>query len=145
MLAAARQSLSAKEAESLDQAIAREDGIRPRGSKDVEPPLVRLKSNRFINELVGILRQSLARGNSAGVKKFFQAVNDRKLIHGHGQFYMQRGGYGGPMVIQLQLLQSPENQFQVEVWYKLVSPGQVDKERREGPRVTHPTGIAVPK
>ncbi|MBF0507550.1 MAG: hypothetical protein HQK57_01295 [Deltaproteobacteria bacterium] len=48
------------------------------------------------------------------------------------------------MVIKLELRQSPQNEFQVEVWYRLIQPGYINGEKREGFRITYPTGITAP-
>ena len=141
--AAARKYLSPQEVELLQQAMSKE-GARPLHTEEFKPPLVALKNRHFVHDLIDIVKPALARGDRAKVKQFFQVVNQQKLIRGYGQFYLQRGGYGGPMVIQLELRQSPQKEFQVEVWYRLVHPGLRDGKKQEGPRFTTPTGITGP-
>ncbi|MBF0508023.1 MAG: hypothetical protein HQK57_03740 [Deltaproteobacteria bacterium] len=147
LMATARQYLSRHDVDALEQSITREPSPGPShmSHNDCKPPLVPLKNGAFINELVEMAKTCLARGENAKVKKFFQAVNQRKLIRGFGRFYMQRGGYGGPMVIKLDLLESPQKEFQVEVWYQLIHPGYANGQKREGPRRTYPTGITAPQ
>ena len=65
------------------------------------------------------------------------------MIRGSGRFYLVRGGYGGPMVIELTLSESPQKQYQIEVWYRLVKASIIDGQKREGPRVIHTTGVPV--
>jgi hypothetical protein len=143
--AAARKYLSLQEEELLEQAISKEDHYSPRHKEEFKPPLVRLKQRGFMRDLIDIVKPCLARGDSAKVKQFFQDVNQQKLIRGYGQYYRQIGigWYGGPMVIQLELRQSPQKEFLVEVWYRLVHP-VMDGKKQEGPRRTYPTGITAP-
>jgi len=143
LIAAAQQCLSRQEVELLKQALDKDDRFSPRGQGKVEPPLTPLKNRQFIKDLVNMVKAGLARGESAKVQKFFQVVNRQKSIRGYGQFFLQRGGYGGPMVIQLELRQTPQKEFQVEVWYRLVNPGSRDGKKQEGPRVTYGTGITM--
>lgn len=143
LVAAAQQCLSGQEVELLKQALDKDDRVTPRGQRKVEPPLMPLKNRQFIKDLVNMVKPCLARGDSAKVQKFFQVVNRQKSIRGYGMFYQQRGGYGGPMVIQLELRQSPQKDFQVQVWYRLVNPGSAAGQQAEGPRVTYGTGITA--
>jgi len=145
LVAAARQYLSPQEAELLEQAISKEAPYGPRHKEEFKPPLVGLKQGGFIPDLIDMVKPYLARGDSAKVKKFFQVINQQKLIRGYGQYYLVKGGYGGPMVIQLELQQSPQKEFQVEVWYRLVHPAIKDGKKQEGPRRTYPTGITGPQ
>ena len=144
LVAAARQYLSPQDVGLLEQAISKEERYIPRRKEEFKPPLLGLKQHGFINDLMDIVKPYLARGDSAKVKQFFQAVNRQKLIRGYGQYYLQKGGYGGRMVIQLELRQSPQQEFQVEVWYRLVYPGMKDGKKQEGPRFTSGTGITAP-
>ncbi len=119
LVAAARQHLSAQEIKFLEQAMNKETpNYRPHHTENVSPPLMQLKYGGFIGDLLTMVRTCLARGDSAKVQQFFQVVNQEKLIRGYGRFFQQRGGYGGPMVIQLALRQSPQKDFQVEVSYR---------------------------
>ncbi|MBF0495039.1 MAG: hypothetical protein HQK58_00460 [Deltaproteobacteria bacterium] len=146
LTATARQYLSRHDVDALERSITREPSLSPShmSHDDCKPPLVPLKNGAFINELVEIVKIYLARGDIAKVKRFFQAVNQKKLIRGYGRFFLQRGGYGGPMVIKLELRESPQREFQIEVWYQLIHPGYVNGQKAEGPRRTYPTSITAP-
>jgi hypothetical protein len=141
--AAARKYFSPQEVELLQQAISK-GNWRPRHPQKLEPPLMELKNRQFLHDLLDIVNSCLARGDSAKVKQFFQVVNQRKLIRGYGISYYVKGSSGGRMVIQLELRQSPQKEFQVEVWYRMVHPGIIDGKKKEGSRYTYPTGITGP-
>jgi hypothetical protein len=107
---------------------------------------MKLKNRQFISDLVAMVKSCLARGDRAQVKQFFQVVNQQKLIRGYGVYHgsLAKSQRGGPMVIQLELRQSPQKEFQVEVWYRLVPPGIKDGKKHEGSRFTYGTGVTAP-
>ncbi len=142
--AAAQKYLSVPEVELLGQVLAQEKTYPPKPGDQTKPPLMRIQNTRFIGDLINLLKPALARGEAVKVQQFFAAVNQQKLIRGSGQFYLVRGGYGGPMVIQLDLKQSAQKQYEIEVWYRLVNASMMNGQKREGPRVIHTTGIAAP-
>ncbi len=143
--AAARKYLSPQEVELLQQAMTTQkpgSGYKSTVSY-FEPPLVGLKNGQFLPDLVDIVKSCLARGDRAKVKKFFQVINQQKLIRGAGEVLTTTGGFS-PMVIQLELRQSPQKEFQVEVWYRLASPQWKDGKKQTGPRFTYGTGVTAP-
>jgi hypothetical protein len=151
--AAARKHLSSQEVELLQQAISKKDQWgspmpwlgNPATMEAIKPPLVELKQRGFMSDLIDIVKPCLARGDRAKVKQFFQVINQQKLIQGYQGNYRKWGmsGWGGPLVIQLELRQSPQKEFQVEERGLLVHPGP-DGKKQEGPRRTYPTGITGP-
>jgi hypothetical protein len=142
--AAARKYLAPQEVELLKQALSKEGNWHPRHQEKLEPPLMELKNRQFLHDLLDIVKSCLARGDSANVKRFFQVVNQQKLIRGYGQSFRLKGSSGGRMVIQLELRQSPQKEFQVEVWYRLVHPGLYEGKKIEGSRFTYGTGLTAP-
>jgi len=141
--AAARKYLSPQEVELLRQSITKQSP-GSYATKEFEPPLIQLRHGQFIPDLVDMVKSCLARGDSAKVKKFFQVVNQQKLIRGAGTVVPTAGNFQDPMVIQLELRQSPQKEFQVEVWYRLVHPRTINGKKREGAGRTYPTGITGP-
>lgn len=135
--AAGRKYLAPQEVEVRQQAMNQEGNWRPRNHENLKPPLTELKNRQFMRLLLAVVKSSLARGDSAKVKKFFQAVNQQKLIKGYGRFHLVRGGYGGPIVIQLELRNRPKRNSRWKsgiAWSTLNFPAPfswVDKHRLE--------------
>jgi hypothetical protein len=144
LLAAAVQCLSQHDVEAIGKVISREERPFQRISEKLEAPFEPLRNSNFINNLINVVRTCLKRGDRVKVRNFFQLVNQDKLIRGYGKYYLQRGGYGGPMVILLELQISPQKNYQVEVWYRLINSGGAGKSFREGPKCIYGTNVATP-
>lgn len=94
--AAGRKYLAPQGVELLQQAMSQEGNWRPRNHENLKPPLTELKNRQFMRLRLDVVKSSLARGDSAKVKKFFQPVNQQKLIRGYRRFHLVRGVTAAP-------------------------------------------------